>query len=423
MTDHTPRQVATAIIQRWTREQGFLENYLHQVQDHRALVMEIVYGVVKQRRALEWLIGRCTRRRPDPLAQAWLMSGAYQLFFMEPGAEHAVVNEAVAGARRELSVPVGGMINAVLRRMTRERDELLRDLSRQSLAVRSSHPDVLVERWARVRGERDAARLCEWNNGRPQVVMRLELSRIGMEAMLHRLRQSGYEAEPHPFRPEECITLPRGARVSELPGYDEGWFSIQDPSTLVSVDLLDPQPGDHVFDACAAPGGKSGAIAARLGDRGRLTAVDRDSTRVERLCGNMARLGRPDVDCAVYDVLQQRGHDPIAAETYDRVLLDVPCSNTGVLRRRPDARWKFSVARLRRLNGLQMRLLQAVSTLVKPGGILVYSTCSLELEENEALVGRWLADTPGYRLDKQTTCLPHSALIDGAYAARIVRAE
>jgi len=211
-----------------------------------------------------------------------------------------------------------------------------------------------------------------------------------------------------------CFTLAHGVRVVDLPGYAEGHFMVIDPAAIQAVELLDPQPGDHVLDACAAPGGKTALIAERLRLKGQLVAMDLRADRLPRLRENLERLG-----CAAFVKVVQgdaRRLRPESFGRFDRILLDVPCSNTGVIRRKPDVRWRFSKAGLTRLGVTQQALLERAAGLVKRGGCIVYSTCSLEPEENETLISAWLKSHPEFCLQNSCQSFSPTSGQDGAYA-------
>ena len=223
---------------------------------------------------------------------------------------------------------------------------------------------------------------------------------------------------PHPAAPETCFTVPHGMRVEAVPGYREGTFVVQDPATLAAVELLDVHPGMTVLDACAAPGGKTAQIAARMRGKGRLIAMDKHADRLAMLCSTLARTRQGWVE-----VVEGDAAAPVAEGVirFDRILLDVPCSNTGVLRRRPDARWRFVERRQQKLCAAQQALLANMLQRLAPGGRLVYSTCSLEPEENLRQVEQALANASGVRLEKIEERIPTRAGTDGAFAAAIVR--
>ncbi|HSH39976.1 MAG TPA: RsmB/NOP family class I SAM-dependent RNA methyltransferase, partial [Chthoniobacterales bacterium] len=217
---------------------------------------------------------------------------------------------------------------------------------------------------------------------------------------------------------------PLFVRLTSVPSdaLDRGDCYIQDPSTSAAVELLAPSPGEIVLDACAAPGGKSGLIAAMMQNTGELVASDRNAGRVEKLSGNLSRLGVSIARIERTDWTSGAAVDAFAPRSFDRILLDAPCSNTGVLRRRVDARWRLRPNDFTRMPEEQLSILRRLAPLLKPGGTLVYSTCSIEPEENEVVVSRIAAEFPFLRPDATTSILPFRDGFDGAYAARLVHA-
>jgi 16S rRNA (cytosine967-C5)-methyltransferase len=349
------------------------------------------------------------------------MIGLYQILFLHDVADHAAVHETVEAVKHSAAgTRAAGFVNAILRRVLREKPAILAAMQSQPLGIKESHPDALVERWTARYGEPATARLCEWNNTRPQVVVHPNPARTTMTDFLTALRAAGIEATPHPHAPDEFLTIPRGKPVKDIPGYDGGLFSVHDPSTMTAVALLDPQPGDRVLDACAAPGGKTILIAERLRGSGLIVAVDENEERLPRLKENVARLGLGLVQVAQADSATDGLPAAVGSEPFDRILLDVPCSNTGVLRRRPEARWRFSDEDLGTLVATQTAILDRTARLLRIGGTLVYSTCSLEPEENEALLKGWLAEHPAFQLRQSVSLFPGASQTDGAYAAALV---
>lgn len=416
------RAVAADILACWMADGSFPDRMLEGVVKDRAFVTEVVYGAVRRHGTLSWMVGQLTETPPAPPVCAVLHVGLYQLLFMDRVDAFAAVHETVE-ASRDLDLGwTARMINAVLRRVQRGRSELLLHLRRQSPSVRLSHPVAMIERWEREFGQARAHRLCEWNNDKPDVCLRMRPGAPPAAEYVHRLHANGIEATPHPFAPERFIRIGHGVRIPDLPGFAEGWFYVQDPSTAVAPDLLAPEPGEAVLDACAAPGGKAVILAERLGGRGSLTALDPHEDRLVRLRENLKRLGLPwvgvvRIDATIVDADALRRADPPAPASFDAILLDVPCSNTGVIRRRPDARWAFSPRRVEKLVRTQAALLDRAATLLRPGGRIVYSTCSLEREENRDTIRSFLARTPGFSLVAERLLFPPDTATDGAYSA------
>lgn len=410
----SPRTVAARILARWLLTGDFPDRLIPADTPQRNLVQEMVFGAVRWCRTLEWLLTGMVAREPDPETKAYLLTGLYQLFRMDNIPAHAALNETVEAAKADLDPARTRFVNGVLRNALRRRETMLSELSRSALGIRLSHPDLLIQRWSRQYGDAATAALCEWNNRRPDVFVRLRGSDSPAHAALREL------LTPHPAA-TDFFRVPAGTAVSELPGFDAGAFYVQDPATQLAVALLAPEPGMRVLDACAAPGGKAFACADRMQDKGLIIAADLHDDRLHRLRENAARMNCASLQVVQADAAAPAGESVRAKAPFDRILLDVPCSNTGVLNRRPDARWRFAPDRLEALTRLQVAMLDAAAPLLAGDGSLVYSTCSLEAEENLQLVERWLAANPAFRLDEHRTSLPPESGMDGAFAARIKR--
>lgn len=415
------RDVAAVIIRRWMEKGEFPDRLMGGVTRDRGFVTELVYGAVKWKRQLEWAVKRCARSLPPLPLRAHLMVGLYQVLDMEDVEAYAAVNETVDAVKAHFEQGQADFVNAVLRRAVRERAGLLADIQAEPVGVRTSHPELLVSRWTAAFGAEKTLALCEWNNRPAQVVIRINPSRIQMADFLDRLASSGIRAEEHAFCPDHFVTLPRGVAPTRVPGYEDGWFTVQDPSTFMAVQLLAPQPHERVLDACAAPGGKLMAMAEMMGGGETLVAMDVHAERLETLKENIGRLDLRGVEVIRGDVEKAGSVAELAGRTFDAVLLDVPCTNTGVLRRRADARWRFSLESMGRVCATQRAILDAAAELVRSGGRLVYSTCSLESEEDEGLVCGWLATHPGFEMIKERKLFPPADGTDGAYAALLAR--
>ncbi len=412
------RSTAAHIVRRWKETGEFPDRLMDSVEDDRGFVMDLVYGVVKNCRSLEWVLRCCVKRLPRGPVEPFFLVGLYQILFAKGMKEYAAVNETVAGVKREFTRAEADFANAVLRRVVREKDAVLSELGKQSLALRESHPDVLVNRWRVHFGDLGAANLCQWNNTPADVTLRINRAKVEMPAFLDRLSSAGIKAAPHPFDPVRFCILPRGVGVASVPGFVEGLFVVQDPSTLMAVDMLDPKPGETVLDACAAPGGKTSAMVETMAGRGVLVAMDAHDDRLAILTRNLERTGSAGfVEVTKGDMTDESVRNALGKRRFDAILLDVPCTNTGVLRRRPDARWRFSVDRLRRITRTQRAILDSGAALLKPGGRLVYSTCSVEPEEDEQLVAQWVREHQDFVMIADRRLFPPNHNTDGAYAA------
>jgi 16S rRNA (cytosine967-C5)-methyltransferase len=415
------RGTVVGIVAKWLKTGAFPDREVAKVRNARAFVTEVVYGTVKRKRALDWIIGQCaSQHSASDRTIPYLMTGLYQLLFMSDIEPYAAVNETVEACKERL--PRGGIkfVNAILRRATREKDQLLSGLADQKVGIRESHPDELVKKWAERYGEADAERLCKWNNDRAHVTIRINMLKTSMTEYLLLAQEAEIQLEPHSFAPDRCLIVPRGCKVTNLPGYADGLFTVQDASMIVPTDLLGVEPGLDILDACAAPGGKTMQLVEALRGEGSITAMDMHEDRLIRLRENLRRTGAED-DVSVVKGDAAKAVEILGEKRFDRILVDVPCTNTGVLQRRADARWRFDGKRLERMGKVQASILDGVAPLLRQGGILVYSTCSLENEECGGLVTDWLGRNPEFELISDKSLFPPDSGTDGIYAAALKR--
>ena len=382
---------------------GLLERHPLQPSD-RGLLTELFYGVLRHLRQLDFLIAQLRESALDERTRNLLRAGLYQVFHLRIPA-HAAVHETVS-----LAGPTRGLVNAVLRRALREQEHLSQTLAAQTLALRESHPDFLVDRWTAQFGADSTEALCRLNNTPSENFFRVNTLKTSLKQLL--------ELQPDAFVHDDA----RGVlKLHRIPAewLESGWGYVQDPSTLLAPDLLDPQPGERVLDACAAPGGKSTYLAQKMGGRGRIVACDLYDSRIRRLKENVARLGTISVRVHLLDfLLVPEAGSPLLEAPFDKVLLDVPCSNTGVIRRRVDVRWRLTQEDFLRMPVQQFALVRRAVPLLKAGGVLVYSTCSLEHEENAAVVEHISRELPELALEEVRTSLPFRDGVDGSFAAR-----
>jgi len=385
----------------------------------KGLLQELVYGVVRWQGTLDHLIARKTGGRPQkPVLQILLRLALYQIFWLSRIPDHAAVNETVELAKREGFSTQAGFVNAVLRGYLREREQterMLAELKESNPALGYSHPAWLCDRWAGRMAREELIRLLAWNNTPPATFARVNTLRTDADSLREQWAHERIEARlvPVEWDPKAMVfELTAFPPLASLPSFLQGKFYVQDPSTLLAVSELDPQPGETVLDLCAAPGGKTTLMAARMKNEGCVVAHDPASDRLRLVEENCARLG---VTCVR---LSEHVEEPGAS--FDRILLDAPCSNTGVMRRRVDLRWRIREPELTRLRETQRQLLERAVPLLKPGGTLVYSTCSLEPEENSGLIRDFLGGHPAMQLQKERALTPWENGVDGAYVARLV---
>jgi len=413
MAQRSARETALAALGLWRQEKRFADSILSGlltkadlIVSDRAFSLELFYGVLRNLTLLDFWIGCLRASRIESSVRDILRLGLYQIFLLKTP-EHAAVNESVAIASKKQR----SIVNAVLRTATRERSELLAEANAQPLFVRMSHPQFLVERWEQYFGAGHTAELCEWNNRPASIYGRINRLKIDAERFLELYPNS---------RP--LIGNPDFVELSALPiaALNSGHCNIQDPSTAIACQLLDPKPGEKILDACAAPGGKTTYLAELMRNQGVIVACDRDGERLEILKGNVSRLGATIVRAVGHDWgRNDLPKEILSIAPFDRILLDAPCTNTGVMRRRVDVRWRLRPEDFSRMSNEQLIIARAVLHLLKPGGTLIYSTCSLEREENEDIVRELLAEQPSSILEREKHSLPFREGFDGAFAAKV----
>ena len=402
-----------------------------------AFVTSLVQGTLRHRALLDHHLSGLTQSGLEdlpPWIRGALRLGAYQLLVLTRVPARAAVDESVKLARRYGHPGTAGLVNAVLRRLADGARAPLPDPEQDPigrLAILHSHPRWIVERWVARWGEADAALLLEADNQEPRVSVRGNAHRIEPKALAAALEAEGWSGEPAP-NGGPVLLLPRGFVVSRSRLFREGYLSLQDEAESVVPLLLDARPGERALDLCAAPGGKASQLAERVAPGGLVIALERHPGRARALRENLVgRLRLPSVHVVCGD-----GTRPPLRESFPRVLVDAPCTGLGVLRRRADARWRKEEGSIREMAVLQRSILGAAAPLVRPGGILVYSVCSLEPEETDEIVRSFLSEHREFRLDDARPFLPpgfaseepvlratpHRHGTDGVYAARLARA-
>ena len=386
----------------------------------RHLCQELVYGIVRWQATLDWLIDRkATSGVKQTGLRILLQVGLYQLLWLDRVPPHAAVNETVELARHTGFGAQSGFVNAILRGYARELDEtrrLLQGLKATEPPLGYSHPGWLANRWAERWGQAQAAQLMEWNNTPPKLYARINTLKTDAEKLLPLWREEDveYDFVRHPWLEENLVfELKSHPSLDSLPSFNQGLFYVQDPSTLLAPRELDPQPEEKTLDMCAAPGGKLTYLAQLTGNAGQLVAYDLNPERLKQVTENCARLGVASATANSLADLDKEG-------PFDRILVDAPCSNTGVIRRRVDLRWRIRPEEIERLTRTQIELLDQAAARVKPGGRIVYSTCSLEQEENRRVADAFLASHPGFELRHERELTPFTDQVDGAYVAVLI---
>ncbi|WP_448562680.1 16S rRNA (cytosine(967)-C(5))-methyltransferase [Trichothermofontia sp.] len=419
-------------------------------RDHR-LVTELVYGTIRRQRTLDFLIDQLATkpaRQQPPDLRLILHLGLYQLTYLSHIPASAAVDTTVELAKANGFTGLAGFVNGLLRRyvrLQREREQETGDrrevlapgeLARwprlpvalptgavERLGVVHSYPNWIIQVWLEQLGEVETERLCEWLNQTPVLDLRVNPLRASPAQVIETFADRGITAQPVTIRHGDATyTLPQALRISgsegaipSLPGFAEGWWLVQDSSAQLVSHLLDPQPGETVIDACAAPGGKATHLAELMQDRGVVWACDRYPSRLRKIKQNAQRLGLRSLRLQAGDSRDL----PQFVQQADRVLVDAPCSGLGTLHRHADARWRQTPDTVQALVQLQQELLEHAATWVKPGGVLVYATCTLHPAENEDIVTHFLATHPNWRLDP----LPLRSLSTGELPSVSLRAS
>ena len=442
------RLLALRVLERVQRAGAFADLLLHaslarsplSAQD-RAFATDLVYGTLRWRGRIDHLLRRCLERdldRLEPLVATALRLGAYQILFARVPAS-AAVDESVRCVRALGAERSTGLVNAVLRRLAREHAEIalpsLQDDPLGHLMHTLSLPQWIAARWIETFGPDEAAALAAASNEIPPLCVRANPRSVTRDALLAELSERYPEARACRFA-EHGVVLGRGGNPTLDPAFREGRFTVQDEGSQLVVDLLDPQPGERILDACAAPGGKASAIAERVGPAGSVVALDRNERRLDLVRRAARRLRLENLVCRAADVARPLSSG-LVEPRFDRVLVDAPCSGLGTLRRNPDARWRIHPSDPARLADTQRWLLRNAAAALRPGGVLVYSTCTLLPEENEAVVEGFLRDSSGFAPSPAASApsalralqdergfvrtLPHRHDCDGFFAARIER--
>jgi 16S rRNA (cytosine967-C5)-methyltransferase len=408
----------------------------------RAFATELVYGTLRWRGRIDYLLSRTLDRdleKLEPLVATALRLGAYQLIFSGRVPATAAVDESVRCVRAAGVERATGLVNAVLRRLAAEHDRIpvpeLADDPVEHLTHALSLPRWIAERWVERYGPEEAAALARASNEPPPLTVRVNRRRGSVADLLAELLERFPDAAPCRVA-RDGIVLGRRGNPGLDPAFLAGRYTVQDEGAQLVVGLLDPRPGERILDTCAAPGGKATAIAERIGDTGRVVAADRHARRLGLVLRTARRLALPNVDCAERDATRPL-HNLTAGSPFNRVLVDAPCSGLGTLRRNPDARWRIGPGDPARLAEVQAAILNNAAAVVKPGGTLVYSTCTLLPEENEAIVEAFLKTAENFApvsadrvpaevrrvvgSDGVLRCLPHRHDSDGFFAARLER--
>ncbi len=385
----------------------------------RALALELLYGVLRHRTTLDWRLDHVATKSMAKLPvriRTALRLGAYQLLYLDKIPSSAAVNESVALIKAGSPGHWPGFVNAVLRALIRAPappwpDPALDPV--QSLAVRHACPSWLAERWIARFGLSVAEALCHATTQIPPLTIRVNTLRISRDALAAKFMERGHGVRPTRVSPVGLI-LDKGGPIAELPWFREGAFYVEDEAAQLVAPILDPQPGESVLDACSAPGGKTTHLAALMQNNGEIIAADNSAARLRLVEDNCRRLGIDIIRTVRADATVAPPQD-LRERRFDRILVDAPCSGLGVLRRHPDGKWRKEAGALTQHQARQRQLLEQTCRLLRPGGVLVYSTCSSEPEENEQVIDRFCSAHKEFRRESVAPWLPPqgSSLVTG----------
>lgn len=439
-----PRHTACTVLRRIQKEGGYADQLMdrelaagHLIGPDRGLFAELVFGVLRRQGTLDHILGQLLDQplnKLEPLVLILLRLGLYQLRYLDRIPESAAVNETVKLAK--ISAPrAGGLVNAVLRSYLRRHgqitfpDPLAEPAA--AIAARHSHPLWLARQWLDQLGPEETAQLAEAASCPPPLTLRVNTLKTSRADFLQLLTGNSIIAEPCRFAPDGVIIGGR-QQITGLPGFQEGLFAVQDEASQLASFLLGVRPGDGVWDCCAAPGGKTTHLAQQMGNRGMLTATDISARKLPLIEESAARLGINIIKTATANLLHPQ---TLPTVQFDRILLDAPCSGLGVIRRNPEAKWRLTPDDLPRLAASQGAMLENAFRLLKPGGVLLYSTCSTTPMENEAIVHGFISDRNDCMLDNLNDIFPqwrelftnegmfrawpHRYGMDGFFAARL----
>lgn len=404
-----PRQIAFSALRDVHRRGAYadvaLDRWLRQAQlegADRRLVTELVYGSVRRMRSLDFRIDQLAKKtaaKQPPDLRTLLHLGLYQLHYLDNIPASAAVNTTVELAKANGFRGLTGFVNGLLRSSYRKASSTstsflspLPESTAERLGVLHSYPNWMIEFWLEELGETETEQLCAFFNQSPSLDLRINPLRTTLEAVEAAMQAVGVEVKRLPPLPQALRLSGSVGAIEKLPGFQEGHWVIQDSSAQLVSYLLDPQPGEVVIDACAAPGGKTTHLAELMGDRGIVVGCDRTPSRLKKLFYNSERLGLDSIQICVGDSRTLTEFYQIA----NRVLLDAPCSGLGTLHRHTDARWRQTPESVKELAALQVGLLNSTANWVKPGGSLVYSTCTLHPAENEQVVEAFLGANPDW---------------------------
>lgn len=409
------------------------------------LATELVYGSLSRLNTLDWLANQLLAKpihKLEPWLRNLLRISLYQLKYLDKIPDRAIIHEAVEEAKRYGHKGTVGLLNGVLRNFQRKREELQVPSAWpkfKKIAIEHSHPEWLVKRWLGIYGEKETVEMCQINNHPPLISLRTNPLKGAREELIHRLQEEfpGARVEPSPVA-KEGISFSQAGNPAISQAFQQGFCTIQDESSMLVAYALASKPGMTVLDTCAAPGGKTTHIAEKMNNQGRIIALDIHEHKLKLIEENATRLGIDMIETKQADARELPPN--LAHEPFDRILVDAPCTGFGVIRRKPDLKWQKSEKDAEAIATIQLQILKQASRWIKADGYIVYSTCTVDPEENGRLVHRFIDENPEFVLDSSLIkdmpvelhgyfhksgsyiqILPHYLGSDGFFIARLKR--
>lgn len=436
------RQLIVQLLDHWEKRDAYADIILDAaLKKHKlsttdsALVQEIFYGVIRWLKKLEWMVKQFFQGRLEKsprFVRHILLISFFQLFYLDRIPHYAVINEAVEMAKAKGGKYWAGKVNAILRNFLKNKNNIklpdLASLPIEHISINYSFPEWLVQRWIEQWGIDSTVALCEAANERPAISLRVNRLKITASELLEKLIALNIEAKQSAFN-ENFIKVYSIPNLSNFQLFQQGYFSIQDESAGLACQLLNPQPGEKIVDLCAAPGGKTGYLLELSRNQALMFAVDQNFSRLNLVNENLKRL-----NFTIHGFIQADGRQ-FNCCGIDKILLDAPCSGLGVLAKRVDLRWRRTADQILELTQIQFELLQHAADLIQSGGTIVYSTCTIDPEENEAIVEKFLARQQNFKIEtaanyvsKEFTTsqgfvrtFPQTHKMDGSFAVRLVK--
>ncbi|WP_140945462.1 16S rRNA (cytosine(967)-C(5))-methyltransferase RsmB [Candidatus Thermokryptus mobilis] len=437
-----PRGIAVKILNRIERTDSYLDKLLDvelksdELNDlDKRFLTELTHGVVRWKTRLDFVIEQFCKNKfamQDPNIRNAMRVALYQILFLSKIPHAAAVNEAVEFVKKIRGQKAANLVNAVLRNIIRNLNKLPTPDHEtdpvQYLSIMYSHPSWMVKRWVERYGLYETEQLLSANNERPTIVVRANSLKTTADELVKLFEERGIRNTRSKYV-ENFIKVGHLSKIYNLDLFEMGYFSVQDESSGLVVKLLDPKPGEIVIDLCSAPGGKTTFIGELMKNQGKIIAVDKYEHRLNLVKQSCERLGVENVEFIPKDALE------VDVEPADKVLVDAPCSGLGVIQKKPDIKWQRELSDIRNLAKTQIELLEKASKLVKNGGVIVYSTCTIEPEENIEVVKEFLSRHPEFKIEDARNYLPsdivneegcmetypHKHDMDGGFAVRLIK--